>query len=125
MPHFILFRTISGPFFKQNNNAEYQNEQEIIHYLYDGGIDKSVPWDHNFSSLRKSHNAKWQTSGQIFLSHPDVYDIFLLSSTCYLSQAVTYGLCICCIRSQNHIRCSYFTTCSCLVLNYDLSAATW
>ena len=124
MAHFSLFRIILGPFLKENSNTEYQNEQEIIHYLCDGGIDKSVPLDHHFSSLRKSHNAKQQTSGQIFLSHPHAYDIFLLSSTCYLSQAVICGLCIGCIRSHNHIRYSYFTTCSCLVLKFDLNAAT-
>ena len=44
-----------------------------------GGIEKSVPWDHCFSSLSKPCDAKRRFLRQIFLSHPHTRDRYLLS----------------------------------------------
>ena len=45
--------------------------------LCEGGVEKSVPRDHQFSSLGKPCDANWWSSGGIFLSHPHTHDRFL------------------------------------------------
>ena len=42
--HLSVFRNLHEPFFK-SENAVFNVEQEKIHYLCEGGIDKSVPRD--------------------------------------------------------------------------------
>ena len=46
-----------------------------INYSCEGGIEKSVNHDHHFSSLSKPRDAKWWSSGRIFLSHPHTHDL--------------------------------------------------
>ena len=41
-------------------------------------IEKSLRRDHRLSSLCKPHDAKWLSSGRIFLSYPHTHDIFLI-----------------------------------------------
>ena len=49
----------SGGLFK-NKNVELKGlARKIIHYLCEGGIEKSDPRDHRLTSLGKSHDAKW------------------------------------------------------------------
>ena len=51
-----------------------------IHYLCDGGIEKSIPPDHYLSSLGKLRDAKQWSSEQIFLSHPHTHGRYLYSN---------------------------------------------
>ena len=44
----------------------------------EGRKEKSVPRDHLLSSLGKPRDAKWRSSGQIFLPYPHTHDKFLL-----------------------------------------------
>ena len=51
----------------------------LIHYLCEGRIEKSVPRDHGLSSLGKPRDAKRRSSGQIFLSYSHTHNGFLYS----------------------------------------------
>ena len=49
----------------------------VIHYLYEDGIETSIPLDPGLSSLGKPPDAKWGSSGQTFLPNPHTQNIFL------------------------------------------------
>ena len=52
----------------------------------EGRIEKFVPRDHRLSPLGKLHDAKWRSSGWIFLSYPHSHDGFLYSSPLYQNE---------------------------------------
>ena len=49
--------------------------KKTIRNSRESGIEKSVPLDHRLSSIGKPCDAKRQSSGQIFLSHPHTHMI--------------------------------------------------
>ena len=56
MSHLNVFRNFWEPFLSMN--ALLNSEQEIIHYLCEDWIEKSVPCDQYLSSLGKPRDAK-------------------------------------------------------------------
>ena len=71
--HFSVFRD----FWKLILKKKQWWARKIIHYLCEGRIEKSVPWDHRLSSLGKPRDAKRRSSGRIFLSYPHIHDRLL------------------------------------------------
>ena len=50
MSHLSTFKNFWKPLLKYKNAVSYGEQEKRIYYLYEDGIEKSIPHDHHLSS---------------------------------------------------------------------------